>query len=477
MSLDVRPSLIHTSGAFAPRAFASGEHVHRMGGRRVGLLQAGAEIAIGRLRIDDPLQIGNTTYLALDDISVRLNHSCEPNTAIRNEADVFALRDIRAGEELTFDYSMTVWPRLHTAYWEMPCNCGTATCRGKVGDLNSVSPARRQSYIEQGALQDYIIKKVYASPWNWNDFKREPAPPLPGIDHSILLPGGKTGVLLIHGLSGTPLEMRSVGAALAQQGYTVLCPQLAGHCGTFDDLKVTRWHDWIASAEAALKTLAKTCDTIIVGGLSTGAIISLHLAARFPQLVQGTILFAPTLWLNGWMVPLHAYLFNIVLQKPVANLFDHPDMFPHGIKDEAIRNRVKSAIDAGDSSVAGLPITPGGAVLEHRWMVNSLRRDLKWIRQPTLILHPREDDYADLNNIAYLMRNLGGLVETITLDDTYHIITIDRQQDIVIKRAGAFIARVEDAATPKRAPAAILPATATNRARMSLGLGGDAVGA
>jgi carboxylesterase len=450
MSLDVRPSTIHTSGAFAPSAYASGEHVHTMGGRRVGRVQAAVEIALGRLRMDDPLQIGHSTYIALDDISVRLNHSCDPNTAIRNEADVFALRDIRLGEELTFDYSMTVWPQLYTSRWQMPCNCGASNCRGKIGDLNSVSPARRQSYIEQGALQDYIIKKLYASPWNWNDFGPAPAPPLPGKDHSVFIAGGKTGVLLLHGLSGTPVEMKPVAAALAQRGYTVLCPQLAGHCGTFDDLKETRWYDWVASAEAALKTLAKTCDTIVVGGLSTGAMISLHLTARFPQLVQGSILFAPTLWLNGWMVPMHAYLFNIVLQKPVANLFDHPDMFPHGIKDETIRNRVKSAINSGDSSVAGLPVTPGGSVLEHRWMVNSLRKDLKWIKQPTLILHPREDDYADLNNISYLLRNLGGLVETITLDDTYHIVTIDRQRDIVIKRAADFVTRIEAAAAAEK---------------------------
>src|SRR6478735_3745211 len=51
-------------------------------------------------------------------------------------------------------------------------------------------------------------------------------------DQSYRVAGNNVGVLLIHGLCGTPSEMRYVANCLARQGYTVLCPQLAGHCGT-----------------------------------------------------------------------------------------------------------------------------------------------------------------------------------------------------------------------------------------------------
>ena len=258
-------------------------------------------------------------------------------------------------------------------------------------------------------------------------------------DHSVTFHGNRVGVLLLHGLGGTPVEMRDIGAAIADAGYTVKCAQLAGHCGTYEDLRETRWQDWADSAEAALRELKTSCDTIVVGGLSMGALLSLHMAATFPELVRGTILYAPTVWLNGWMVPYHAYLFNLVHMKWCANMFDFPDLPPHGIKDPQIRARIVGALHSGDASRAGLPVTPGGAVLEHRWMVNSVRRQIKNIRQPTLIIHPREDDYADLNNISYLMRNLGGTVETVTLDDSYHIVTVDRQKDLVAARTIQFI--------------------------------------
>jgi carboxylesterase len=401
-----------------------------------------AEIATFQIRIDDPLQIDDHAYIALDDVSIRFNHSCNPNAAIRGERELFARRPIRTGEEITFDYALTVRPTFYTRHWQMPCNCGAANCRGMIGDINTVPAGIRQAYVDEGALQDYMIHWLYRSPWNWTKFKPTPPPPLPGKDHSVFIPGGKTGVLLLHGLSGTPAEMLELGHAMAALGHTVCCPQLAGHCGTYDDLKSVRWHDWVASALIGLRRLRETCDIVIVGGLSTGAILSLNLAARYPDLVQGVAALAPTLWLNGWMVPYHAYLFHIVQQKPLANQFDFPDLPPHGVKDEAIRRRIKSAIDSGNSSLAGLPVTPGGAVIEHRWLVQATQRDMKWIKQPVLIVHPREDDYADLNNVAYIMRHVSGPVETITLEDSYHIITVDRQKHVLRERLGEFIARL-----------------------------------
>ncbi len=256
--------------------------------------------------------------------------------------------------------------------------------------------------------------------------------------------GGRVGILLIHGLGGTPTEMRFVAHGLARQGYTVHCPMLAGHGGSEDDLRHTTWQDWYQSAERALDELRAECDVVIVGGLSTGALLSLMLAARHPEKVQATALFAPTLWLNGWLIPWYARLFRTVFHKRVANLINFPDLHPHGIKDPRIREFVANALSSGDSSIAGTPNTPGGVVLEHRWLVKALKKEVRKISQPALILHPREDDYADLNNALYLQRNLGGLVELTILDDSYHIVTVDRQRHLVVDRTAAFVARLVD---------------------------------
>ena len=70
-------------------------------------------------------------------------------------------------------------------------------------------------------------------------------------DRSLFIPGGRVGVLLIHGLGGTPIELRFIAKAWRAPGYTVYCCQLAGHCGTPEELRRSTWREWYASVEAA----------------------------------------------------------------------------------------------------------------------------------------------------------------------------------------------------------------------------------
>src|SRR5438067_2046379 len=98
---------------------------------------------------------------------------------------------------------------------------------------------------------------------------------------------GKAGVLLVHGITGSPAEMRPLVRKLAGQGFTVSCPQLAGHCSTLAELKRTLWTDWYGSLERALEHLAADCETIFVSGLSMGALLALKLAADHPGRVHG----------------------------------------------------------------------------------------------------------------------------------------------------------------------------------------------
>ena len=284
---------------------------------------------------------------------------------------------------------------------------------------------------------------------------------MPIIDRSLYFSGGRTGVLLIHGLGGTPVEMRFIAVGLARAGYTVSCPQLAGHCGSADDLRVTRWQDWYESVLAAHEKLRQECDVIIVGGLSMGAVMALRLAADRPDSVHGAALYAPTLKLDGWSVPWYARLFGLVWHRWVADRFDFVEREPYGIKDPRVRGLVTAALQSGDSSQAGQLSTPGSTMLELRRLAKSVRCSLGRIRQPVLLLHPRDDDRASLGNAFHLQKNLGGQVEAVVLDDCYHIITLDRQRHVVLERTNQFVAgvrrRIEDMAARSVRSAEISP--------------------
>lgn len=279
-------------------------------------------------------------------------------------------------------------------------------------------------------------------------------------DHSYRIAGGRTGVLLMHGLCGTPSEMRYVANGLARAGHTVICPQLAGHCGSIEDLKAATWQDWYESARAALTELRQTCDRVIVGGLSTGAVLSLLLAAEHPEDVHGLALLAPTLWANGWNTPWYTPLFRLVRFKAIANMMNFPDHFPHGIKDDRIRKFFADALFGGDQQNAGLTHTPGGALYEHRRLVSHVQSKIPSIKQPTLILHPREDDVASIDNSWYLQRHLAGPVEVVALTDSYHNVTIDRQRHVVVDRTVAFVRDMATRPVPAPRKAAAAASTA-----------------
>lgn len=260
-------------------------------------------------------------------------------------------------------------------------------------------------------------------------------------DQSIRIPGGRTGILLMHSLGGTPAELRYVAMGLARAGHTVLCPEIAGHCGSEADLAATRWQDWLASAETALDQLSASCDTVIVGGQSTGAVLALMLAARRPS-VSALTLLSPTLSGNGWGIPWYASLFRLVRLRSFAGLFRFRLGLAEGVKDPRVREFLKAARARGDSAGAGLSSTPGEAIVEHRRLVTALRPMLSAVRQPTLVVHARQDDVAHLDNAWRLQAELGGAVDMTVLDDSFHMVSIDRQRHVVLQRMTEFLGRV-----------------------------------
>jgi carboxylesterase len=219
--------------------------------------------------------------------------------------------------------------------------------------------------------------------------------------------------------------------------------QLAGHCGTPEEMRRSTWREWYASVEEAHDRLRRECDVVVVGGLSMGAILALHLAQNRPDSVHGLLLLAPTLKLDGWSMPWYARLVNYVRPTRIPMELELPEHEPYGIKDERVRALVVSSMQSGDASQAGIFSTPLRSFANMNALVAVVRKRLGEVRQPALIIHPRDDDMASLKNALTLQARLSGLCETIVLDDSYHIITLDQQRHIVIDRTTDFVGRLE----------------------------------
>lgn len=259
------------------------------------------------------------------------------------------------------------------------------------------------------------------------------------------LPGGRSGVLLIHGLTGTPTEMRLVGKGLNREGFTVYGMQLAGHCGDEEDLLKTGWRDWYQSVNAAADRLRREVDHMFVAGLSMGALLALKLAADRPDEVDGLGLYGTTFVYDGWTIPWIGKL-SFMLPLVVGLGFGWKrrfhECFPFGIKDERIRQRIAGSMLDGDSAAAGLPGNPWPSLAEFYRLSFLVRRKLKRIHTPCLVVHAVDDDVASLRNVRMIVRGVRGPVETVLLEDSYHMVTVDQERDKLIERSSRFFNHV-----------------------------------
>lgn len=104
-------------------------------------------------------QVGPRLYISpRDPYGPFMNHACEPNCgfrillAPRVVATLVAIRDIRAGEELSFDYATIA----RDDPWRMACSCGSPRCRGTIGEFQDLPPDLQRRYIDLGIVSDYV---------------------------------------------------------------------------------------------------------------------------------------------------------------------------------------------------------------------------------------------------------------------------------------------------------------------------------
>lgn len=262
----------------------------------------------------------------------------------------------------------------------------------------------------------------------------------------------RTGVLLVHGLTGTPAEMRVLGKGLNKQGFTVYAVQLAGHCGTMEDLVETRWTDWLDSVSSGLQRLRRHVDHVVVGGLSMGALLSLAVAERHPDQVDGVCALSTTFRYDGWSIPFYtrlAFLLPLFRLLGIGRNSVFMEQPPYGIKDEALRARIVEQMQSGDSAAAGLPGNPWWSIIELRRLSAHVLKRLGSLRAPCLVMHARNDDISSASNAEDIARGASNAhVELVLLDNCYHMITIDRERRTVIARMNEFVARIACPAPP-----------------------------
>lgn len=257
---------------------------------------------------------------------------------------------------------------------------------------------------------------------------------MPG--HEINLPGGDHSVLLIHGLTGSPFEMKYLARKLNKSGFTVKGPCLEGHGTTLKNLSKTTWNDWYRSVQASFIEMKKSYDSVSVVGLCMGALLSLHLSHELGSEVAALSLISTTLFYDGWRLPWYKFLLPISYYFPFRYVYSYSETEPYGIKNKALRERIVNLMK--NDSIAYIK-TPAASMHELFKLIREVKKELPAIRTPTLILHSSEDDLTSTKNPDYVEEKIGSeIVQKIILDDSYHMMTIDNQKDRVAEETIKF---------------------------------------
>jgi len=156
LSIEIRDTKKYGFGVFANRDIKKGETIKILSGEKVSLEECLKRIENGSEDNNDPLQIGRDLYMDLDRFSHAFNHSCSPNAGLRKTSELFAMRNIKKGEEVTYDYSLTVGPNNPPSEFTMECACGKSHCRKSIGNILTIPDEIFSKYVREDALQDYI---------------------------------------------------------------------------------------------------------------------------------------------------------------------------------------------------------------------------------------------------------------------------------------------------------------------------------
>jgi carboxylesterase len=258
-------------------------------------------------------------------------------------------------------------------------------------------------------------------------------------DRSFTLEGTNgRGVLLVHGLTGAPAEMQFLARRLHRHGFTVHVPQLAGHCQGLKQLLATTWNDWLDSVRSGFETLSRRVDEASVAGICVGGALGLALAAE--QLsVKRAAVYSMTFDYDGWNMRRWYRLAPLMRLTNLAPFLRHwriPERSPYGIKDARLREQLEKS---PDQVMAGaLPYMPLGALGQMRSLCAYVERRGRNVLQPTLIAHARDDDMSHLRNAHRLASALAGPVTMLVLEDSFHMIHVDRERKRVADETARF---------------------------------------
>lgn len=259
---------------------------------------------------------------------------------------------------------------------------------------------------------------------------------------TITLPGGEHAVLALHGLLGNPLEMQYLGKRLQKAGYTVVIPLIPGYgyaTGAGQSYQTTTFDAWYQEVLRHFEELKRNYKTVSVTGLCIGAVLALKLAIERGEEISSLSLLATTLAYDGWSLPWYRFLLPLAYYTPARRWYAYHERHPYGLKNENLQRWIAREMQVSGSSAAGASRLSAEGIFQAHRLIKQVRSQLHKVTTPALIIHAEEDDVASTASADFVESQIKSASKRkIILHNSYHIITLDNEKEVVADESLAF---------------------------------------
>lgn len=254
---------------------------------------------------------------------------------------------------------------------------------------------------------------------------------------------GKTrqAAVFLPGLCGSLLEMGSLPKMLEQLGHTICFPKIEGY---YAQTGITPYKEWLDQLDRVVALLHQDHDDVALIGLSMGATLAIAYESKYHK-CKSIVALAPVLAYDGWNVPWYSFILSMICRLGVRG-WSVKESEPFGLRNTEIRRRVAKQIKAQEISEVGSSSLSANHLYQGLKLIAFAKEDLQDFNADLLIISAIDDDVVSPQSAELINATVKSpMKKLIWLGNSYHIITLDNEREIVVNESIEFIQMSFDA--------------------------------
>ena len=268
--------------------------------------------------------------------------------------------------------------------------------------------------------------------------------------------------ILIPGLNGSGLELGQLPRFLEAAGHDVLIPEIPGY---LFGSTASKFSNWVQELHQIIDTQKELYSAVNLAGISMGATLATLVATQRTD-ISSLVLMSPVLKYDGWSVPFYRPILDFFYFFGLRN-WEYAEREPFGVKNIDLRRRISEKFKTSKVSEVGAASISARHLHEAKGLMASAKNSLYSLTCRLLLIQAVEDDTCSVWSANEILERCKSEVRrVIWLGNSYHIVTIDNEREIVLNEVLNFIAQTSAVENH-----AMNPTTSDNRKVLKLRAG------